>query len=93
MFFVLDSQGSFVTKLKTFISNIHNDSVGIENAITNFLIMGIFIGGGEGNVDFRGAERDAGNFDGIYDQIVILLVLGFASVGAGKKYLHMYICI
>lgn len=55
--------------------------------------MGIFIGGGEGNVDFRGAERDAGNFDGIYDQIVILLVLGFASVGAGKKYLHMYICI
>ena len=93
MFFILNGLGSFKAKLKTFVGNIHNDSIGVENTILNFLIVGNSIGGREGMIKLRGAENDASIFDGTNDQIVILLVFSFTGVGVGKKDIHMYICI
>ncbi len=47
----------------------------------------------KGKIKLRGAKGDAGFFNGTNDQIIILLVFGFAGVGTGEKNIHMYICI
>jgi hypothetical protein len=65
VFFVLNGGGSFESKLKTFVGNIHNDRVSLKYSLTNFLIMGGNVWGRKGNVKLRGADGDTSLFDGI----------------------------
>lgn len=93
VFFAEHGQGGFVAKLQPGVGDFENNRVGSQNTLADFLIVGILIRGREGNVGFGGADNSTSFFDGIDDQIVIPLVLGFALVGAGEKNVHTYICI